>query len=175
MVRTGDRIVARKRSNVARVDFLKLAASRPATKFPVGHLATVRVLRPRIPEDRRAQAWRIFLQAFQLSDDPKTAGRALRLYKSAIQLDPNLASAWGNLGNLYFRFCERPDEAEKCYRRAMQLDPEIPEIYLNLGVLVHQTHGDEKESERLIRIVLKLRPDLHEAQEYLVKELKRAP
>ena len=60
---------------------------------------------------------------------------AEKLYRRAIELNPNNALAHNNLGNV-LRDLKRHDEAEAMYRRAIELDPKYYDAYGNLIVLL---------------------------------------
>ena len=65
------------------------------------------------------------------------------LYRRAIELDPWLAIAYTNLGNVCFR---RGDEegAETFYRKALEIEAAQPEAQYNLGyVMLERGHAAE--------------------------------
>jgi tetratricopeptide (TPR) repeat protein len=95
----------------------------------------VRVLRPAVGRERAHTAYELYVRASQLDEDPETIDEAERLYQRALELDPWLAIAYTNLGNIRFR---RRDEeaAEKLYRKALALDGAQPEAQYNLGYVM---------------------------------------
>jgi tetratricopeptide (TPR) repeat protein len=95
----------------------------------------VRVLRPQTTSARARTAYDLYVEASTLDEDPLTYDRAEDLYGRAIRLDPTLAIAYTNLGNIRFR---RGDEAgaEVLYRRAIDMAPRQPEAHYNLGYLM---------------------------------------
>jgi len=110
--------------------------------FQVGTLQSdvVRVLRPDVGEARARTAYELYTKASGLDDDPQTMAEAERLYQRAIELDPHLAIAYTNLGNIRFRRGEE-DAAEKLYRRAIEVDDRQPEAHYNLGyVMLERGH-----------------------------------
>ena len=103
----------------------------------------VRVLRPVVGRERAKTAYDLYVRASQLDEDPETLADAEALYKRALELDPWLAIAYTNLGNLRFR---RGDEeaAEALYRKALSLDGVQPEAQYNLGyVMLERGHPAE--------------------------------
>lgn len=92
----------------------------------------VRVLRPETHGARARSAYDLYMRASSLDEDPSTFDEAEQLYKRAIELDPQLAIAYTNLGNIRFR---RGDEAgaEQLYRKALEIDERQPEAHYNLG------------------------------------------
>lgn len=95
----------------------------------------VRLLRPDTPGARARSAYDLYMRASALDEDPTSFDEAEVLYKKAIELDPQLAIAYTNLGNIRFR---RNDEAgaETLYRRALELDDRQPEAHYNLGYVM---------------------------------------
>jgi Flp pilus assembly protein TadD/DNA-binding transcriptional MerR regulator len=95
----------------------------------------VRLLRPDTPGARARSAYDLYMRASTLDEDPSTFDEAEELYKKAIDLDPQLAIAYTNLGNIRFRRNDEPG-AEKLYRRALELDERQPEAHYNLGYVM---------------------------------------
>jgi tetratricopeptide (TPR) repeat protein len=95
----------------------------------------VRVLRPTAGRERARTAYELYLKASQLDEDPATVSEAEDLYERAIQLDPWLAIAYTNLGNIRFRNND-PEGAEALYRKALEVDPSQPEAQYNLGYVM---------------------------------------
>jgi tetratricopeptide (TPR) repeat protein len=95
----------------------------------------VRVLRPAAGKERSRTAYSLYVRASQLDEDPATMKDAEALYRQALELDPWLAIAYTNLGNICFRKGEESD-AEKLYRRALEIDARQPEAQYNLGYIM---------------------------------------
>ena len=95
----------------------------------------VRLLRPDTPGARARSAYDLYMRASTLDEDPASFDEAEELYKKAIDLDPQLAIAYTNLGNIRFRRNDEPG-AEKLYRRALELDERQPEAHYNLGYVM---------------------------------------
>ena len=104
----------------------------------------VRVLRPETSPARARTAYDLYVQASALDEDPSTYDQAEDLYGRAIRLDPTLAIAYTNLGNIRFR---RGDEAaaEALYRKAIEVDLRQPEAHYNLGYVMLE-RGDARGS-----------------------------
>jgi tetratricopeptide (TPR) repeat protein len=104
----------------------------------------VRVLRPETSPARARTAYDLYVQASALDEDPSTYDQAEELYGRAIRLDPTLAIAYTNLGNIRFR---RGDEegAVGLYERAIQIDSRQPEAHYNLGYVVLE-RGDARRA-----------------------------
>lgn len=94
----------------------------------------VRVLR-HDTSTRSRSAYDLYMRASALDEDPETFDEAEALYKKATELDPQLAIAYTNLGNIRFR---RGDEAgaEAHYRKALEVDDRQPEAHYNLGYVM---------------------------------------
>jgi len=95
----------------------------------------VRVLRPAAGKERSRTAYSLYVRASQLDEDPATMKDAEALYREALELDPWLAIAYTNLGNICFRKGEESD-AEKLYHRALEIDARQPEAQYNLGYIM---------------------------------------
>ena len=95
----------------------------------------VRVLRPDTPGACARSAYDLYMRASTLDEEPGTFDEAEALYKKAIDLDPQLAIAYTNLGNIRFRRGDEP-AAEVLYRRALELDERQPEAHYNLGYVM---------------------------------------
>lgn len=121
----------------------------------------VRVLRPAVSGDRAKSAYDIYVQASSLDEDPATMDEAEALYRRAIELDPALAIAYTNLGNVCFR---RGDDAaaEALYRRALGIDAAQPEAQYNLGYVMLE-RGQARESIDYFRGALKSDPRFADA------------
>jgi DNA-binding transcriptional MerR regulator len=109
----------------------------------------VRVLRPSAGRERARTAYELYLRASQLDEDPLTMDEAEELYRRAIALDPWLAIAHTNLGNIRFRRRD-PDAAEELYRKALEIDGHQPEAQYNLGYVMLE----RGEPERAIELFL---------------------
>lgn len=95
----------------------------------------VRVLRPSAGRERARTAYELYLQASELDEDPATMDEAQDLYARAIEVDPWLAIAYTNLGNIRFRRHDA-EGAETLYRKALEIDPRQPEAQYNLGYVM---------------------------------------
>lgn len=92
--------------------------------------------------DNKRGAYELYLEGCRLDEDESTFARAEELYRKALELDPTLANALTNLGNVRFRR-GFPEEAEQHYRAALNIDTEQPEAYYNLGFLYYE-RGDAR-------------------------------
>lgn len=95
----------------------------------------VRLLRPDTPGARARSAYDLYMRASTLDEEPSSFDEAEGLYKKAIDLDPQLAIAYTNLGNIRFRRGDEPG-AEALYRKALELDERQPEAHYNLGYVM---------------------------------------
>ncbi|MFW6067821.1 MAG: tetratricopeptide repeat protein [Myxococcota bacterium] len=107
----------------------------------------VRVLRARQPDPRkRRTAYEHYLEGCRLDEDEATLDQAEEAYLRALQLDPSLANAITNLGNVRFRRGQ-VDEAQKLYHQALKVDPQQPEAAYNIGFLAYDA-GELAEAVR---------------------------
>ncbi len=128
----------------------------------------VRVLRPKVSQ-RQQEAWRWYLEGLRLDEDETARGRAEEAYRKAIALDPHLATALTNLGNLRLT-ADHPDEAEALYRRAMAADPNLAEAPYNLAYLLVE-RGEREAAVALFEQAIALRPEFAEAHYNLAMAL----
>ncbi len=99
--------------------------------------ATVRALQKSPPAEpgsarRRQEADEWFLKGLRLEESPETLEEAIHAYTRAIELNPEAAGAYINLGTIYYNR-HRLDQAEQCYRAAITIDPQYALAYFNLG------------------------------------------
>jgi tetratricopeptide (TPR) repeat protein len=121
----------------------------------------VRVLRPVVGKERARTAYDLYVRASQLDEDPTTIDEAEQLYQRALALDPWLAIAHTNLGNIRFR---RGDEAaaEELYRKALTLDGAQPEAQYNLGYVMLE-RGQAEEAVNFFRGAIASDPQFADA------------
>jgi len=91
-------------------------------------------------DPKKRAAYDFYLEGCRLDEDETTFSQAEEMYRRAIELDPELANALTNLGNVRFRR-GYPKDAEDLYRRALAIDSDQPEAYYNLGFLYYE-RGD---------------------------------
>lgn len=104
------------------------------------HEDVVRVLRGRDRSNDLRLAYDHYLEGCRLDEDERTFDQAEAAYRRAIEIDPTLANAFTNLGNIMYRRGRMPD-AERLYARALQVDADQPEAFYNLGFLLYD-RGD---------------------------------
>ncbi len=75
---------------------------------------------------------------------------ALTWLEDAVRIDPELVSAWVNLGVVQRR-SGRVEEAEASYRRALEIEPQSGSALANLALLLRMK-GRTDESEELLRL-----------------------
>jgi tetratricopeptide (TPR) repeat protein len=95
-------------------------------------------------------AYRHFVEACAAEDrgDTQTAEHLFRL---AVDLEPHMAAALTNLGNLVYRQGELP-EARSFYERALEHDPAQPEARYNLANLLEDLGHTELAISELRRV-----------------------
>jgi tetratricopeptide (TPR) repeat protein len=121
----------------------------------------VRVLRRSGRQSDFALAYQHYLEGCRFDEDPASMDRAEAAYQRAVELDPTLANAVTNLGNLMYRR-GRLEEAENFYVRALQIDPEQPEAFYNLGFLLYE-RGDVAAAVLNFRRALRTDPAFADA------------
>ena len=121
-------------------------------------------------EPSTAYGW--FLQGCACDRDSGAEELALTSYRRAVELDPGLAPALTNLGNLHYRRGER-EEARRCYQSASDLEPDQPEARYNLANL-YDEDGDLEMAIAEYRRALALDPDFADAHFNLAATLERS-
>ena len=81
--------------------------------------------------------------------------RAYRYLQAAVEIAPQYASSWANLGILY-RFNDYHELAEQSYRHAISLDPESLNTLTNLSILL-EMQGNFDESREIDAAIIKHR------------------
>ena len=90
---------------------------------------------------------------------------AAACYRRALELKPDYAEAYNNLGNT-LKDQGRPDEAAACCRRAVELRPDYAEAHYNLGNAL-KDQGKPEEAVACYRRALERKPELAEAHNNL--------
>lgn len=121
----------------------------------------VRLLRSAPSEASRRGAYDLYLEGCRLDEDEATMERAAEAYRKALELDPTLANAVTNLGNIAYRKGD-VDEAERAYRRALNIDANQPEAHYNLGYLRLEAGAQAQALEHFER-ALELDPGFADA------------
>ncbi len=121
----------------------------------------VRVLRPSVSRQRQRSAYELYVRASQLDEDPETFEQAERLYRQALELDPYMAIAYTNLGNICFRR-QDDDAAVAMYHRALEVDPKQAEAHYNLGYVLLE-RGQAIESVRYFKAAVTTDPEFADA------------
>jgi tetratricopeptide (TPR) repeat protein len=105
-------------------------------------------------------AYRYFVEACAAEDrgDSQTAEH---LFRQAVDLEPNMAAALTNLGNLVYRQGEL-EEAKRLYERALEHDPVQPEARYNLANLLEDL-GETEAAITELRKVCATAPDFPDA------------
>lgn len=97
-----------------------------------------------------ATAYRHFVEACA-AEDRGDAVLAEHLFRQAIDLEPTMAAALTNLGNLAYRQGEL-EEARRLYERAVEHDPSQPEARYNLANLLEDMGETEHAITELRRV-----------------------
>ncbi|MFO0660801.1 MAG: tetratricopeptide repeat protein [Polyangiaceae bacterium] len=134
------------------------------------HDEVVRRLHPRPvaapPAERDPQrALALCSEANELDENAATMHRAEILYRRALELDPTLAIAHTNLGNIKFRQGD-DDEAMVHYRRALSIDPYQAEAQYNLGYVLLD-RGRPHEAVKYLQGATRRDPTFADAHFYL--------
>ncbi|MCL4529277.1 MAG: tetratricopeptide repeat protein, partial [Chloroflexi bacterium] len=80
-------------------------------------------------------------------------------YNKVLEIDPNDAKTYFNLGLLLHENLKRYDEAEAAYRKAIELNPSDDKAHSNLGILLRNLKRYD-EAEAAYRKAIELNPSL---------------
>ena len=105
-------------------------------------------------------AYQAFLQGCVAEDGCKWTVAEM-CYRQALELEPSLAAAHTNLGNLLHRRGDA-EEARACYTRALELEPNQAEARFNLANLLDQDGATEMAVSEL-RQLTSQNPDFADA------------
>jgi len=105
-------------------------------------------------------AYRYFCEACA-AEDRGDSVLAEHLFRQAVDLEPTMAAALTNLGNLAYRHGQL-DEARKLYDRALDADPMQPEARYNLANLLEDL-GERELAIAELRRVCAASPDFADA------------
>ncbi|MBV8761952.1 MAG: tetratricopeptide repeat protein, partial [Deltaproteobacteria bacterium] len=105
-------------------------------------------------------AYRHFVEGCAAMDRGDTES-AEHLFRQAIDLEPSMAAALTNLGNLVYRQGES-DEARRLYERALEHDPQQAEARYNLANLLDDV-GETELAIAELRKVCAAAPDFADA------------
>lgn len=160
-------------ATILRPDFTKLRNAEHQARWlgplfdrkPRTGPATVHFLRP------EETAYDLYVRGSTLDDDPATFSLAEKFYRQAITLNPKLAVAWVNLGNLRFNQDDHAG-AETHYRMAIMHDEKCPEAHYNLGYL-RAEEDRVQEAIALFRRALACDPKFADAHFNLAMALVR--
>lgn len=94
-------------------------------------------------KEQALSAYEWYLEGCRLDENPETLTQAEEAYHKAIHLDPAMANAYTNLGNLRYRLGAIKD-ARALYEKAVEVDGDQPEAYYNLGFLEFEEQNFEK-------------------------------
>jgi len=110
---------------------------------------------------RRAEAEHWFERGLQLEQAGAAMTEIVAAYEKAIELDPNSAGAYVNLGTVYFNARAMKD-AERLYSKAVEVDPNYALAHFNLGNL-HDENGDREQALYHYVAALGTHPDYADA------------
>jgi tetratricopeptide (TPR) repeat protein len=105
-------------------------------------------------------AYRYFVEACAAEDRGESES-AEHLFRQAIDLEPNMAAALTNLGNLMYRQGEMA-EARRFYERALEHDPSQPEARYNLANVLEDV-GELELAIAELRRVCAMSPEFADA------------
>lgn len=109
------------------------------------------------PPDLPKKAWRAFEKGLAANRQGKRE-EAVRHFRRAVNIAPEYADAWNELGDTY-RVLSKLELAEEALLRALELAPESAQPHLNRGML-GLAQGDTLKAESHLSTAAKLDPRL---------------
>jgi tetratricopeptide (TPR) repeat protein len=125
------------------------------TKKSIGEYAVELTEKQKDNTSENLSAVDYFVLGFKAAED-ENFSLAEESYRKTIELNPNYATAYNNLGNLLFKDESRLKEAEESYRKAIELNPNYANAYNNLGNLLTKDESRLKEAEESYRKAIEL-------------------
>lgn len=122
-------------------------------------------------EPPKQTAFQWFMAGLESDEEDDTLERAAEAYRRALEMDPSMAAAHTNLGNIYYRTARLAD-ARAHYERALALDPDQPEARFNLANLYEEEGKIELAIAEYRRVVATC-PDFPDAHFNLALALER--
>jgi len=140
------------------VRMMKQAAAAPELSTP-----------PMLSRKQEAEGW--FVEGLRLEEKPETLEQAIVAYKTAIELNPEAAGAYINLGTIYYNL-HRLSDAENCYRAAAEIDPQYALAFFNLGN-VYDERGSFEDARLNYEKALAIHPQYADAHYNLALVLEK--
>jgi tetratricopeptide (TPR) repeat protein len=156
-------------SRIIQVDFRKRG---PARELPalaeVVPFAKLLARRP-VSQSAKSEAYELYVKASAIDEDPATYDAAESLYKRALALDPTMAIALTNIGNICYKRGNE-DLAVDHYRHALQIDSKQVEALYNLGY-IRMSNDDFRGALTLLQSAVDIDPRFADAQYNLASTL----
>lgn len=74
---------------------------------------------------------------------------AIKHYQECLKINPNHATAWKNLGQVYWDIHEHEKEIE-CYNKALAINPKLPQALFSKGVTLSHIYNQHEEGLKLM-------------------------
>jgi tetratricopeptide (TPR) repeat protein len=132
--------------------------------FETAELGEVRTFPGRLRDNsaqrlKEAETW--FQKGLELEETGAPVAQAIEAYRKAVELNPDAAGAWVNLGTIFYRQRDFA-ESERNYVKAIEADPTYPLAEFNLGNL-YDEQGRTNEALDHYRKALELNPQYCDA------------
>jgi tetratricopeptide (TPR) repeat protein len=103
---------------------------------------------------QKQQAELIFQKALEAEQQPGAADEAIALYLQSVEMWPQMAAAWLNMGTLYFNK-KKWKQAQDAYRKALEIDENYALAHFNMGNIQEEL-GQLKEAWKHYTIAIHL-------------------
>lgn len=145
------RVVVRDRDSLWQPESGQLLLDFTIDELTTQTAAPLRVARPApvvAEDDESAADW--FDRAVSLEDDDPEAARTA--YQRALELDPDLADAYVNLGRMAHEASD-PSTASRCYHMALERNEIDPVTHYNLALALEDLERDDEAAAHYRRAV----------------------
>lgn len=113
-----------------------------------------------------------FARGVSLEESPATQEEAIASYQHCVELDPDHAAAYINLGTLFYNRHDHT-QAERYYRKAIEVDPKYALAYFDLGNVLDET-GRLVDAIRAYQSAISLAPTYADAHYNLALAFEKA-
>lgn len=113
-----------------------------------------------------------FTRGVSLEESPSSQDEAIVSYQRCLELDPDHAAAYINLGTLFYNRHDHV-QAERYYRKAVEVDPKYALAYFDLGNVLDET-GRLMDAIRAYQSAISLAPTYADAHYNLALAFEKA-
>ncbi|MBS1773248.1 MAG: tetratricopeptide repeat protein [Bacteroidetes bacterium] len=99
----------------------------------------------------------LFQKAF-IENKNKNYKKARKYYEDLLEIYPDYANAYNNLGIILKNYASEPQMAKECYEKAIEVNPLLSEAYINLALLLKNHFNDYKAAQKNYEKAIEINP-----------------